>query len=245
MWRELCLVWNRRKIQKISLKKLVDFPDSNSQLGIAVGESEPGQLHCGIVYKRDDQSIILHLLWHHTLGRDTNMSQFYNYLYVEINSLTEERIEAISSMCEVINYRHHARQIPYGIVYTYGTKFENGLVSLDQRVTCGLTCATFILSVFNSAEIKLIDIKSWRPRRSDVKWHEKIVKALEKFRDYGKVSPEHVEQVRSERGCARFRPEEVAASGSKTNFFANFGYCVLVGYFVVKQMKRLFPEGAH
>jgi hypothetical protein len=241
MLKELCQVWNKRYLTKIQAHRLVDFSQNNHKLGIALGFSDEDQLHCGIIYRRDDDLYILHLKWHNLLSKDNDLLPFTRYVYLKIDSLPDDRIESICAMCEVIYSRHNQRKIAYGIKYNYDTNFHDGLVNINHNVSSGLTCATFILAVFNSLEIRLLNIETWKPRRSDLLWHQKIIDALQESSRRGYVSAEHLRLVTNERGCARYRPEEVAAGVSKADFFADFRHSRLVGYYLVKRIKKYFP----
>jgi hypothetical protein len=72
----------------------------------------------------------------------------------------------------------------------------------------GLTCASFVLAVFQAAGLSLADYATWpADRPGDRQWQEKIVQLLE-----GRADQDHVEHVRREVGAVRYRPEEVAAA---------------------------------
>ncbi len=70
---------------------------------------------------------------------------------------------------------------------------------------------TFVLAVFQSFQIRLADADSWPTGRAkDIEAHRRLVEFLSTRSD---VTSAHLEGVRSEVGCIRIRPEELAATG--------------------------------
>ena len=84
-------------------------------------------------------------------------------------------------------------------------------MQLDESAS-GLTCATFVLAVFASEGYNLINTTEWPHRPEDEEWHKSIIDTL----IYFKAEAEHIANVLSEKGCARFRPEEVSLSCAYT-----------------------------
>jgi hypothetical protein len=75
----------------------------------------------------------------------------------------------------------------------------------------GLTCATFVLGVFHSVGLPLIQYDTWPQRREgDEEWQRYIIEALKQTN----ASPEHIQLVESEIGAVRYRPEDVAGAGA-------------------------------
>lgn len=135
-----------------------------------------------------------------------------------------------------------------GLPYAPGRlgKFDSdGSFQLGDGVH-GLTCATFVLAVFEHAGLPLVDVSSWPQRSEDQKFRELIVEALQ--RDLAKLRQKleiytlegvaervsstrarvehlehHIEVLRSAPVSARFRPEEVAAASSLDDCPAPFG----------------------
>ncbi len=85
----------------------------------------------------------------------------------------------------------------------------------------GLNCSNFVLVVFLMEGISLIDFTTWQERPEDADWHSYLVDQLE---HYG-ASSDHVAVVRSEIGCARVRPEEVAGACLEAVLPTTFEQC--------------------
>lgn len=85
----------------------------------------------------------------------------------------------------------------------------------------GLTCATFVLAVFQCAGVPLVDCLSWplaHERPDDVAFQEMIIDQL---RTYG-ADCSHVEKVERQVGMSRFRPAEVLGAGAEKSTPASF-----------------------
>jgi hypothetical protein len=77
----------------------------------------------------------------------------------------------------------------------------------------GLTCATFVLAVFASRGIPLVRLDEWQARSEDVIWQDKIISDLRSWRKGDPEVEAHAAALQGERGCVRYRPEEVMAAG--------------------------------
>jgi len=190
------------------------FTQLPSEACIFVGKASSGQMHCGIVYNDPEASNFntLHLAFHYDLRNEHVYEKWlskYRCVYPKIHKI---RLEIVPEMCNRIIRRKESYHIPYGLLFAGGTRIDdNGYIKIGDNES-GLTCATFVMAVFESCRINLIDIKTWEPRRSDIKWHNKIIKDLiDNKIKYG-ISDDHIENVKKEKGCARYRPEEVAIS---------------------------------
>lgn len=84
------------------------------------------------------------------------------------------------------------------------------------------SCATFVLAIFQSLQLPLVDLRSWPTRPEDVPWQEKIVAYLRSSSN--PATQAHAERVAQDIGCARLRPEEVAAAASATSLPASFAH---------------------
>ena len=115
------------------------------------------------------------------------------------------------AMCGVIGDRYAIKKedIPYGTGYTGGVfGLVDGGYLRDVTRESGLTCATFVLALFESVDWALVDRASWPadPERCD-RWREEVVSLLEQR---GHV--DQAERVRRDGACVRFLPTEVAGA---------------------------------
>jgi hypothetical protein len=196
--------------------KFTNYP---SEACIFIGKSSEDQMHCGIVYEDFENSNFntLHLAWHNDLRNEHEYLDWlskYSCVHPKIHEL---RLGLIPAMCTRIVERQKSHKIPYGLLYEGGLfSMDEGIINLGDKAS-GLTCATFVMAVFKSIQVDLIDIENWGSRLSDKKWHQKVILSLENTKEKYNISDKHIDNVRNEVGCARFRPEEVAIS----SFFRN------------------------
>jgi hypothetical protein len=198
------------------LCNVADFQSLPQDLAIFVGKTGEDQHHCGILYKSSPGSQdfnALHLAWHADLQNHTtweSLCEKFQYYFV-LPAINRVRSATIAAACRRIWQSNKRLGLPYGLHYD-NTSFDldSGMLMLSES-QCGLTCATFILAVFWSEEVKLIDAESWPARVEDKSQHQKILNLLT---TRSNASAEHIAKVTKEVGCARFRPEEVAASAA-------------------------------
>jgi hypothetical protein len=121
-------------------------------VAVAIALVEPGQQHIGILHSGDtlDEVRLAHLAWHHALkdGRAKDA-----YLWID-PPIPTRRARQVAARCRQI-LRSNKRGIPYAFSPPNDRfDLETGDFLLGpSRV--GLTCASFVLAVFDSAGIRL------------------------------------------------------------------------------------------
>lgn len=192
---------------------VISTTGSDTTIGVAICVTNPNVplIHAGVLYKDPGEAHrLLHLAFHALVANDTLPDARFVYYWARL-PLDADRAAALSGFCRRVAKR--SPPIPYGIVYEGGRLAEDGTAELSGKAV-GLTCATFVLSVFKSAGLDLLNLGTWPVRKDDVVWHEHIVKMLNDVRNRhpDRISENHIMAVAQESGCARFRPEEVAAA---------------------------------
>ncbi|MCI0643159.1 MAG: hypothetical protein L0Y72_18235 [Gemmataceae bacterium] len=174
---------------------------------VAIKPISDQQCHLGILHRREKRSDIrfLNLQWHFQLADEIAPP---NYHWIDMN-LPAARAKQIAARCRQV-WRSSGKFIPYGFSLPTDNFDEKTGEFLFGPTNLGLTCATFVLAVFEFASIRLLDYTTWRPREDDSLWQQRIVEMLEEQ----DADAEHVEAVRQTVGCLRFRPEEVAAGAA-------------------------------
>lgn len=166
--------------------------------------------HVGIWYRADDEGTRrhLHLAWHHRLMDEPDLEA--SALWVE-PMLDEFEAADVSTSARLIASRHRDGLVPYGLRLAAGFN-PDGALQLNGGL--GLTCATFVMRVFEHASVPLLDEKTWDSRRSAerVREDEEAQSALVRHLRERPQSHRHALLVEQEVGCTRFRAEEVAAA---------------------------------
>lgn len=196
-----------------------DRPVSEIQFAaIAIKSVNPSQRHIGILHRRGDSSAthMLHLAWHQDIRNNVPGN---DYLWID-PVVPARRLRQVAARCRQL-WRANRRGIPYAFSPPNGCFDERTGEYLFGPTRHGLTCASFVLAVFQMAGLRLVDEDSWPTSRAgDREWQESILDALENSSP--PASQEHLEAVRSELGSVRIRPEEVAGSGTVNPLPASF-----------------------
>jgi hypothetical protein len=206
-----------------------------SWVGVAVKIVDPGQQHVGVLFRDVREGGVVKMLdlqWHNTVVSKPAAPR-HGYFWAE-PSMDPARARALAGVCRKIarKYAAQPRSIGYALRYV-GQRFDTAGVFMSDG-GLGLTCATFVMAVFASSGNDLLTWHDWKPREEDRGWLQYVVTQLEEHR----AEPEHVAAVReqAERGCARFRPEEVAAAGIACELPIGFAYAERIGKRIVARL---------
>lgn len=181
---------------------------------VAVTQGTVG-LHAGISYKPADETCsVLHLAWHSIL---TATQKIDAWAYV-VPSLDAMEQQILAGMCHLVATTRP--RVPYGFQYA-GSRFDEDGRFIPGPNERGLTCATFVMAIFELARIPLIAVNTWRldsmnaaRLEEDRRTQEQLVELLRQTRN---ATQEHADAVEKEVGCMRFRSEEVAAASGLAN----------------------------
>lgn len=176
-------------------------------VGVAIANVVDKQLHVGILHKQahSNEVNMLHLAWHMDLRNEAPKPK---YRWVK-PTFPSARLRQVAARCRQI-----LRANPHGIPYAFSQAsdcFDNETREyLIGPTRHGLTCATFVVAVFNSVGLDIIQSGTWPPpTEDDRRWQEGVVRMLAQHQE---VSNEHLTAVGSEVGGIRIRPEQVAAA---------------------------------
>lgn len=188
-------------------------PPYDDDIGIVISlDRKYKQFHCGLSFDLNNNAKVLHLKRHNSLACDNNLDLFRCWIRPNIHKLRQEQV---SAFCNVIVDRGlDFNDIPYGFSYDGKSYFEND-GSLVHSANCsGYTCGTFVLTIFHSLSLDLIDISAWPSREEDITWQIRILKRLLEYARKLGISNNHLLRLANEIGCPRYRPEEVAVSST-------------------------------
>lgn len=174
---------------------------------LAIVRRSQNQNHCAICYKDGNgDAWLMHLAWHYRLHSD------YFPLHYQWSEVKRHKsiLKHLAVICELIRTQNDP--MPYGFDRT-GIKFDpnTGKATIPSGGK-GLTCATFIITVFETQLLTLLKEEEW-PSDANVEWQNAMLAELELTSDvdeaYVKAVSEHVGHVR------RFSPEEVVGSAAE------------------------------
>ncbi|RTY88478.1 hypothetical protein EKM05_07050 [Flavobacterium sp. GSP27] len=209
---------------------------------IAVGIDQDGFTHSSIIYKWDDKIKTLDFY----LGKIRNHLSYgdlgnSDYIFVKYNRdfIPDDFAIQIPSLCELIVEKNSL--INFGITYnssSFDFDEQDNLILLGDDF--GLTCSTFIISIFQTVGISLIEFGSWKQREDDLLWHQNVLDFfIAKNKEDSKKYPDKIlKHFQNNAGCFRFRPEEVASATANNTFPSNFDYCSEYGNRLIFALKN-------
>lgn len=186
-------------------------------VAVALGSTDSEQRHIGLLHRdAESQSLLmLHLAWHHRLRNEPPPAE----MSLAIGpAFPPARLIQVAALCRKV-WRANPKGVPYAFSVPNDCFDEYTGEFLFGPTRLGLTCASFVLAIFQAAGLPLIDDMSW-PKEcpGDREWQQRILALLERTG----ASRAHIEAVRNEVGHVRFRPEEVAAAARIASHPARF-----------------------
>lgn len=170
---------------------------------VAIKQTTRG-FHIGLLY-REKEIRFLHLEWHLRLSNNPPNAE---YLWIAL-PIHERRAKQLAAKCRLVWNRNSRDGIPYGFSDPRDFLSQDGKLNLGPT-KFGLTCASFVLAVFELVGLSLIKYDTWKERGDDKVFQNWVVSELER----AKVDPTVVIAVKSEMGLVRFRPCEVAGAAT-------------------------------
>jgi len=171
-------------------------------------------LHTGIYFKTAENRVcILHLGWENSVLTAGHWRQGRRLWAAP--PVAQERLDGIAARCELIldGFRE-SRTFPYGFGYPDAEIDRTTGRCVSGEGARGLTCSTFVLAVFKTQGILLIDEANWPTRkRADLRF----VRFVRRIVARGPSPKIHLRIVRRlergvQKGRIRFRPEEIIAA---------------------------------
>jgi hypothetical protein len=129
-------------------------------------------------------------------------SNEYRWIQVDLDEINRRLIVAL---CRLIAKKN--QRIPFGFTFTYSRSyFSRSGDYVAGTLGDGLTCATFVMAVFNAYEIPLLKIEEWPLRLEDSGWQTGQVRSI--AAQFGAIIGAAIEDHVGE---PRFLPEQVTA----------------------------------
>ncbi len=207
-------------------------------VGIAVTKTTHGNMHTGITYQWRGENYLYHQAFHidTRLERfDAGVAELGGATLVVALPLRPERLKAVAGFLDhlgKINYQH-----PYTLKYDPKATIDRELGKLVSKDGKGLSCVTFVLAIFQTFKIRLIDASTWPQNRpEDLKAQQNLIEWLIKN---NKATPEHIKDVREESGCLRVRPEEACGAGCHKLMPVKFMYAEPASLYLLKRISQL------
>jgi hypothetical protein len=194
--------------------------------------------HIGMLCRgpADKRLRFIHLAFHGDLRLEDDASKCF--LWVEAK-LEDEPASVAAAQARRVYRRYAAGGVPYGFSPYTGYFGPQG----DIRWTApgnGLTCATFVLAVFDSAGVRLVTGDDWPTpddRPEDKQFQKEMVELV---RTRSRATAAHIRGMRADVGQVRFRVLEVAGAVAADSYPATFATAEVLG----AQLQRLVNSGS-
>ncbi len=178
------------------------FARGGCEAAAVVCKTRHGNLHAGVLFlDKDEQPRALHLGWQDQLQNQWPCAGLWAGPEAET-----ENLELVAAYCEVVWQTYQADgTFPYALNFNGASFDANGRLHLGPGGR-GLTCATFVLAIFKSVGIELVDMEDWPVRLDEDKaFLESIANFVQA--DHFRVLEDEVAQ-----GAHRVHPPEVLAA---------------------------------
>lgn len=180
--------------------------DGVQDLGVVIKElpRPQGQIHIGLLYREPGAPARASHLYTNFDFRDEPVQADFFWIQATMPDLTRQ---LVVGLCKRI--AAHNPRIPYSFKYRFKQQYfqPSGALALPNTDD-GLTCATYVLAVFQRLKIPILKFIEW-PRDRHGAWQTGMISALT-----AKSYPERGAQMdawMSQIGEPRYLPQEVAA----------------------------------
>ena len=149
------------------------------------------------------------------------------YIWEFPKGIHESRLKALAARCIKVIKLIGKQDIPYAFEYKGKRNFDKeGVYSTyNSGDEFGVTCSTFILTLFESVGIEVLDWRNWEVRVSeDLDYFRRFIRLVRIYKEKGliEMSDEHFQNLESEENCKKIRPEEIFAAAYCSNLPMNF-----------------------
>jgi hypothetical protein len=205
-------------------------------VAVAIQFVEGGTTHVGMIYQQEDGTSVLkyiHLAFHCKF-ENTEIDESCIFL---VPNLSVVDLEIIAMRCRSIV--RNKPNIMYGFKYNCKCKFDNNGYLYPSNGN-GLNCSTFVLAIFNSVRVKLVNEPTWIHRSDDTARFSQLFGILKAHIEerYGNNMSHitHVGKIASDIKSLRIRPEETAGACMADKYPATYTQCEPNGKIVLKEL---------
>lgn len=191
------------------MKPLIEasWPDCESAvffLAIQNVNAEQGWFHAAVLYMCEKKLMIGDLQGHMRTRRAEARSN--NRIFWVAPDLVVEDQKILASKLDAWLVQNE-NSIPYSVAHPGGVIFR-GNIWVGNEPAQGLTCATFIVELFDELGIPFLDKRTWQARPGDEEWASCILNLMDDM-------PEEHKSAQYDRigEAVRVRPSDTFAAG--------------------------------
>lgn len=200
------------------------------------------QYHLGLMHRKLSQNFKgykhLHLAGHNDFRNDTFEDGRYLIIYPDLDLRLSRQV---ATLCRNIYNQNSYGEMPYGFTIPRAWFELSGDPKFDKGFV-GLTCSTFVLSVFFSINIQLLLPHTWKCREDDREYQLMWVNFL-----FPKLEADqtHIRKVKKQIGNIRIRPEEVAGAALEAPPPVEFDRAIALSKDIKKNFDSFLTTSKH
>lgn len=188
-----------------------------AHVAVTIERVSSEQRHMGVLYRRTDSVgdefgdaagvFVLHLTFPRTLKHEA-AGNVRHWIEPDISP---RRQRFVADVCRMVVRANKADGVPFGFSLPSERFDEQTHQFRSSSAGDGLTCASFVLAVFDRAGLPLARYETWPVgRQDDVRWQGEATDHLVAHGESWMRIPAIRAEI--EAGARRFRPEEVAGA---------------------------------
>jgi hypothetical protein len=210
----------------MELRKVADTPCPTDVIALAIN-NDNGRPHCGIVYTDAVGAVRLcDMRFEHCLSVGQLPNDFF---WTRVRIDDTEAIQ-IAVFIEFIITREKQDPLPYSFVYSPNAFDVTGSI----RKGTGLTCATFVVGIFDQFKLHVVEVATWRERpMQDAAFRERIIELARSDRYPGLAA-----RLRREPKGFRLKPSELFGSATHKRYPVKFEQATKLAKTVRKLVRK-------
>jgi hypothetical protein len=208
-------------------KKAFDLVED---VGIVIRTLGPArQVHIGMLYKIGATSALNLNLRDHLDLRNEAPTDSYCWMQIQLDDINRR---VLASLCALIAKRGQA--VPYGFTYN-GQYFTEAGEYVHRDLGHGLTCATFVMALFETYSIPVLLTSEWTVADlEDQGWQAQRVQQIAVNRGDFIASA-----IRNYVGHPRYKPEHVAGGAVDQNRPLGLAKATKVGRRILRDLEKM------
>ena len=206
---------------------MADFPITT--IGLAMTRNRIGGSHIGIVYRVADTLFLCHLPGPAGMVPDAQLG--LNYWWEQAALDSDDAVIVVAFIRLMAKTKD--RRVPYGFGYS-GYYFDaDGNWTRTDEPGAGLTCATFVMAIYQTLSLPLLEESTWKIREEDEEDRRRLLDEMKQslqMTDLQRFEP-YIQGV-------RYRPEEVGAGMMWNDPPLNFETAAATGEVIFNFLKE-------
>lgn len=154
--------------------------------------------HLGLYHALDEKNLCqLHLEWHQDLKCEIVDDQFRAWV---VPTLPKDRGSQVSAFARLVFRKMKKNRMPYAFSTPVGAFTRSGAL---KKGVVGLTCASFVLAIFEATGVDLVQYTPWPQGEKDEGWQKWITREIKED------DATHAEEMAKQIPALRYQPYQV------------------------------------